>query len=97
MHICAGTYNGGLIGWEQDGAGSGAMLRTAFAFGATLGGAPLRALALVAPPRAGAPVLLAAGAADESIRVFDVARRREVGTAAEHSAAGAPKPRNAPV
>ena len=95
MHVCAGTYNGGLIGWERDGAASGAVLRTAFAFGATLGGAPLRALALVAPPRAGAPALLATGAADESIRVFDVARRREVGAATEHSAAGEGRRRRA--
>ena len=88
MHICAGTYGGGLIGWERAPESGPTRLRTAFAFASTLGGAPLRALALAAPSRPRGPVLLASGSADETIRVFDVGRRREVGALTEHCAAG---------
>lgn len=77
MRIVAGTYEGGLLGWES--AGSGRTLRLAFAFAAHP--SSVRCLALDRHRRD----TLLTGAADEAVRVFNLRGRREVGSLVEHT------------
>ena len=88
MYIVVGTYDGSLVGWDTSesdrlaSSGAGASLRLAYAFPAHAGS--LRALALGGGGGGGT---LVSGGVDETVRVYDVRRRREVGSLAEHSGA----------
>ena len=83
MKIVVGTYDGGLMGWESDFSAdpSGRTLHLTYAFAAHDG--TVRALCLDGYDNAS----LVSGGSDETIRVYNLKRHKEVGTLLEHKSA----------
>lgn len=86
MKVVIGTYDGGLMGWESnfDADPTGHTLQLTYAFGAHDGS--VRALALH-DTAGGSGSTLVSGGIDETIRVFNLRRHKEVGSLLEHKAA----------
>lgn len=80
MKIVVGTYDGALLGWETDPSDlSGRTLRLAYAFGAH--NSTVKSLAM---DEAKGNTLVT-GSGDETMRVFSLKSRREVGTLNVHT------------
>jgi len=80
MRLAVGTYEGSLIGWESDLAAdaSGRTLALAYAFSAH--DASVKAVAF----DEGAGATLVTGSSDETMKLYNVRARREVGSLLEH-------------
>lgn len=80
MKLVVGTYEGSLIGWESDyeADASGRTLSLAYAFSAH--DASVKALAI--DGRGG--TTLVTGSSDETIKVYSLRTRREIGSLLEH-------------
>jgi WD40 repeat protein len=81
MKIVLGTYEGNLISWESNFAAdpTGRTLQLAYAFSAH--GSSVRCLAFDGSE--GCDVLVSGGS-DETIKIYDLVRHREVGSLLEH-------------
>jgi protein MAK11 len=80
MRVVLGTYEGSLLGWESDSSvdPTGRTLGLAYAFKAQDGS--IRSVAM--DGRRGDALI--AGGMDESLHIYNLRTRREVGLAAEH-------------
>lgn len=77
--VVAGSYDGGLVGWEAQSDGD---LKLVFAYTSHEGS--VRSLDIIQTgQKAGA--ILASGGIDEVVRLYDTAKRVEIGELRQHS------------
>ena len=84
MRLIVGTYDGGVCGWESapSTTGGAPTFEESFAYNPHMGAVKAVAASGV---REGGRDLLASGSIDETVRVYDLARGKELGSLVEHT------------